>query len=109
MEFPKSVVFFLEEDSSIPAYGKPLMLESVLFCPVLTWAYQQLEMDGVQRFFVVCGPRFAEEARACFPAEADVIVSEQQSDLNEFLNTPDKILVLSRAAMPMMEAGIGFA
>ena len=109
MEFPKSVVFFLEEDSSIPTYGKPLMLESVLFCPVLTWAYQQLELDGVERFFVVCGPRFAEEARACFPAEANVIVSEQQSDLNAFLNTPDKILVLSRAAMPMLEAGIGFA
>ncbi len=109
MEFPKSVVFFLEEDSSIPTYGKPLMLESVLFCPVLSWAYQQLELDGVERFFVVCGPRFAEEARACFPAEANVIVSEQQSDLNDFLNTPDKILVLSRAAMPMHEAGIGFA
>ena len=56
MEFPKSVVFFLEEDSSIPTYGKPLMLESVLFCPILTWAYQQLELDGVERFFVVCGP-----------------------------------------------------
>ncbi len=109
MEFPQSAVFFLEEDSSIPAYSKPLMLEAVLFCPMMTWAYQQLEADGVQRFFVVCGPRFAEETRACFPAEANVIVSEQQRDLMEFLNTPDPILVLSRAAMPVKEAGIGFA
>lgn len=109
MEFPKSAVFFLEEDSSIPAYSKPLMLEAILFCPIMTWAYRQLEADGVQRFFVVCGPRFEKEARACFPLEADVIVSEQQTDLMTFLNTPDPILVLSRAAMPMKEAGVGFA
>ena len=108
MEFPKRVVFFLEEDSSIPTYGKPLMLESVLFCPVLTWAYQQLELDGAERFFVVCGPRFAEEARANFPPDADVIVSEQQSELMAFLNTPDPVLVFPRAAMPMKEAGMGF-
>jgi bifunctional UDP-N-acetylglucosamine pyrophosphorylase/glucosamine-1-phosphate N-acetyltransferase len=109
MEFPQNAVFFLEEDGSIPAYSKPLMLEAILFCPIMTWAYRQLEADGVQRFFVVCGPRFEKEARACFPAEANVIVSEQQSDLMEFLNTPDSVLVLSRAAMPVKEAGIGFA
>lgn len=109
MEFPQSVVFFLEEDSSVPAYSKPLMLEAVLFCPIMTWAYRQLEADGVQRFFVVCGPRFEKEARACFPPEANVIVSERQEDLMEFLNTPDPVFVLSRAAMPMKEAGIGFA
>ena len=109
MENPKSVVFFLEEDSSIPEYSKPLMLESILFCPILSWAYQQLAADGVERFLVVCGPRFEKAARACFPAEANVIVSEQQSELMAFLNTPDPILVLSRAAMPVKEAGIGFA
>ena len=109
MENPKSVVFFLEEDSSIPEYSKPLMLESILFCPILSWAYRQLEADGVERFLVVCGPRFEKAARACFPAEANVIVSEQQSELMAFLNTPDPILVLSRAAMPVKEAGIGFA
>ena len=105
----ESAVFFLEEDSSIPEYSKPLILEAVLFCPLLKWASDQLLADGVKRFFVVCGPRFAEEARKCFPADADVTVSEQQGDLVSFLNTPDPVLVLSRAALPMQEAGIGFA
>lgn len=108
MVLPQSAVFFLEEDSSIPEYSKPLMLEPILFCPILTWACEQLMVDGVQRFFVVCSPRFAAEARACFPAEADVTVSEQYEDLRAFLSTPDPIAVFPRAAMPAKEAGLGF-
>ena len=106
---PQSAVFFFEEDSSVPEHSKPLMLEAVLFCPILQWMSDKLLADGVQRFFVVCGPRFAEAARACFPAEADVTVSEQHGDLLAFLNSPDPVLVLPRAAMPMEEAGAGFA
>ncbi len=109
MDCPRSAVFFFEEDASVPVNAKPLMLEAVLFCPILRWASNQLLADGVQRFFVVCGPRFSQEARACFPEDADVIVSEQQSDLHAFLNTPDPVLVLSRAALPLKEAGAGFA
>ena len=106
---PQSAVFFFEEDSSIPEHSKPLMLEAVLFCPILQWMSDKLLADGVQRFFVVCGPHFAEAARACFPAEADVTVSEQHSELLAFLNSPDPVLVLPQAAMPMEEAGAGFA
>ena len=105
---PQSAVFFFEEDASVPEHSKPLMLEAVLFCPILQWMSEKLLADGVQRFFVVCGPRFAEEARACFPADADVTVSVQQSDLMKFLNSPDPVLVLPRAALPVEEAGAGF-
>ena len=100
-------VLFFEEDAAIPADSKPLMLESVLSCPLLTWVSDQLRKDGIGRFFVVCGPRFAEEARRCLPEEAEV--SEQAEDLRAFLNTPDPVLVLPRAAFPMREAGPGFA
>lgn len=104
----RSAVIFLEEDASIPEHSKPLMLEAVLFCPILKWMSNKLQADGVQRFFAVCGPRFAGEVRACFPADVDVTVSEQQSDLAAFLNQPDPVLVLPRAALPMAEAGAGF-
>ena len=106
---PQSAVFFLEEDSSLMEGSKPLMLEAVLFCPILRWVSKQLLADGIQRFFVVVGPRFAQEARGCFPPEAEVTVSEQQADLMAFLNSPDPVLVLPRAALPMAEAGPGFA
>ena len=108
MDFPKSSVFFMEEDATIAVGSKPLMLEAVLSCPILKWMSSQLLADGVQRFFVVCSPRFAEEARKCFPADADVTVSEQQSDLMRFLNTPDQVMVFVRGAIPFAEAGAGF-
>ena len=53
MDFPQRAVFFLEEDSSPPAPSKPLMLEAVLFCPILKWMSDKLLADGVQRFFAV--------------------------------------------------------
>lgn len=102
-------VFFLEEDASIPVDGKPLMLETILHRPAMSWAAERLMADGVQRFFVVSSPRFADDVRACFPAEADLTVSEQQTDLMAFLNTPDEVFVLPRAAVPMDAAGVGFA
>ena len=108
MDYPKSAVFFFEEDIAISEYAKPLMLEAVLFCPILKWMSDKLLVNGVERFFVVASPRFAEEARACFPAEADVTVSEQQSDLMAFLNNPDLVQVFTRAALPLDEAGQGF-
>ena len=42
MDFPQRAVFFLEEDSSLPAHSKPLMLEAVLFCPLLKWMSDKL-------------------------------------------------------------------
>ncbi len=109
MDQPKRAVLIMEEDSLVPAHCKPLMLETVLFCPILTWMGNRLRADGVQRFFVVCGPRFAGAAKACFPAEADVTVSELQEELADFLSTPDSVAVLLRAALPLEEAGPGFA
>ena len=43
--------------------GKPLMLEPVLFCPVLTWTAQELMCCGVQRYFIACRENWREEAR----------------------------------------------
>lgn len=109
MDHPQRAVFFLEEDSSVPAHSKPLMLEAVLFCPILRWMSDQLLADGVQRFFVVCGPRFAREARACLPEDLPVTVSEQQRDLLDFLDTEEETAVFVHAALPAAEAGPGFA
>ena len=69
---------------------------------------KRLLADGVRRFFVVCGPRFAAQARACFPEDTEVSVSEQAADLTAFLDTEDPILVFPRAALPVAEAGAGF-
>lgn len=103
----KRAVLFFEEDAAVPAGSKPLMLEAVLSCPILTWTGNRLRADGIQRIFAVCGPRFAEEVRRCLPQTAKV--SEQWADLEAFLDTEEPVLTLPRAAFPMEEAGPGFA
>lgn len=103
----KQAVLMFEEDAAVPAGARPLMLETVLSRPILSWVCDRLRNEGVQRFFAVCGPRFAEEARAVLPPEA--VLSEQWTDLEAFLDTDEPVLVLPRAAFPMEEAGPGFA
>ena len=103
----RRAVFILEEDAALPEHAKPLILEAVSSRPMLSWAADQLHADGVQRFFAVCGPRFAEEAKRCLPPEA--VVSELWTDLEAFLDTDESVLVLPRAAFPVPEAGPGFA
>ena len=102
-------VFILEEEASLPAGGKPLMLETILRRPIMERAAVQCLADGIQWFFVVCPPRFVPEASACFPEGTDVIFSEQHAQLLDFLDTPEQTLVLCRAAVPMAQAGAGFA
>ncbi|MCI8849462.1 MAG: hypothetical protein HFF86_09325 [Oscillibacter sp.] len=109
MPVPQRALFFFEEDASIPSGGKPLALQPLLSRPVLEWMSRSLLGQGVKAFFVVCGPRFAAEAEACFPEGSTVSVSELHSDLAAFLDTEETVLVLPRAAAPLPEAGPGFA
>ena len=48
----KIAIFDLK--GALAPQDKPLMLQPVLFCPVLTWAAQELMDCGVQRYFIVC-------------------------------------------------------
>ena len=102
----KQAVMMFEEDAAVPAGSKPLMLETVLSRPILSWVCDRLRSEGVQRLFAVCGPRFAEEVRGLVPLGA--VVSEQWEDLEAFLDTEEPVLVLPRAAFPMEEAGASF-
>lgn len=83
--------------------------ETFLHRPLMERAAAQCLADGVQRFFIVCPPRFAAEAAACFPEGTAVTVSEQHAELLDFLDTDETTLVLCRAAVPYAEAGPGFA
>ena len=105
MSCPKQAVLIFEEDAAVPAGLKPLMPETVLSRPILSWVCDRLRAEGVQRLFAVCGPRFAEEARGILPPES--AVSEQWTDLESCLETVGATRVLPRAAVPQEEAGPG--
>lgn len=101
---PYSAVLVMEEPSDS---DKPLMLKDFLAEPILARMVRQLLAEGIQRFFLVCGPAFAQESRACLP-EGEAIISDQRDDLMAFLNTPDPVLVVNRSAIPAAQAGPGF-
>lgn len=104
----KRAVIFLEETSPAPMQAKPLMLEAVLFCPILTWVARKLQADGVERFFVVCGPENAAEAQACFPDGFDVTISQQHQQLLDFVALGEQVTVIPRAVIPVAGVGAGF-
>ena len=58
----RSVVFLDLKGGCAPC-DKPLMLRPILFCPVLTWAAQELTVCGAQRFFIVCDEAWQDEVR----------------------------------------------
>lgn len=101
-------VIFLEDISPDPAQQKPLMLEAVLFCPILDWVVQKLKADGVERFFVVCGPAYADAARDCFREGDDVTVSQQHQALVDFVAGGAQVTVIPCAVIPAAQAGIGY-
>ena len=100
-------VVFLPDDDSYQDAARPLMLETVLFCPILTWVSKKLQMEGIGRFFVVCGPKYAKEVRACFDDGADVTISEQHQALLEFVAEPGAVTVIPCPVIPAEGAGPG--
>ena len=84
-------VFFLEEDSSNDR-TRPLMLQRVLFCPILSWLRQQLRAEGIGRFFVWLPETmdaWTAEAEACFAPEDDVTVSCDRAALRDVYALPN--------------------
>ena len=88
MDLTCMAVFLPASDSQ--TYNKrPLMLQNVLFCPVLGWCARAWVGRGVQRFFIVCAEELREEALACFPAGTETAWADPgswQAPLAAFAN-----------------------
>ena len=93
-------VIFLDSTSSAKS-ERPLMLRPVLLHPILSWVGGKLRACGVERFFVVCGPEFAREARACFPADLEVCVSAGGEELEAFLAEEGAVAVIPGPVLPV--------
>lgn len=104
----RAVFFMTAEETSSGAMERPLMLEPILFCPILAWARNSLVDAGVQRFFVFCQEEFAPEIRACFAPEDDVVISVDRAETERFLEGEGKVLVFPDAEIPMMLEGRGY-
>lgn len=83
----KCIVFFLTEDTAPTYDGKPLMLQNVLFCPVLNWCIRAWMEKGIERFFVVCDSEYHDAVMSACPDGAIVGVGTEdtyEADLAEF-------------------------
>ena len=105
MDTKRAVIFMDDENDGEVKLKKPLLLHSVLFCPMLTWLGNSLRESGVERFFVLCAEKHQEQARACFPAGENVIFSDKLKDLADFLAGSERTLVIPGAAVPVESAG----
>ena len=83
----KCIVLFLTDDTAPTYDGKPLMLQDVLFCPVLNWCMRAWMEKGIERFFVVCDSEHHDDVLAVCPPDAIVAVGTEdtyESDIAEF-------------------------
>ena len=93
-------VFYLS-DAACQSDDKPLMLEAVLFCPLLTWVSEELAANGGKRFFVVCGEESVETAKNCFPSGTEVTASPDPEALREFLSGDGPVTVFPGPVLPI--------
>ena len=102
-------VLFFEPDTVLVEGVRPLALEAVQGRPVLYWMARALSERGVTELFVAAPPRFDAEIQACMPPNVAATVSERHDALLDFLDTPEAVAVLPRAALPFPQVGAGFA
>lgn len=82
---------------------KPLMLEQLLFCPVLNWVCRELLGRGVRRFFVVCDESWKEEAEgAVLDIEGAVVYTDRDAALKEMAG---EVLVIPSPVLPIEVLG----
>lgn len=83
----KCIVIFIGEETDQTYNRRPLMLQDVLFCPVLNWCMRAWMRKGVMRFFIVCEAEYQQEVLSCVPSGAAVAVGTEEEyhrDINEF-------------------------
>lgn len=83
MVSPSAVILVLRDAGQVSS--KPLLLEKLFFSPAAAWLRRNLQLAGVERFFVIAEPDFLTETAACFPEGAQVV-----SALDEAL--PEKLV-----------------
>ncbi|MBQ9459038.1 MAG: glucosamine-1-phosphate N-acetyltransferase [Oscillospiraceae bacterium] len=99
----KTAVWFLPDDIALTKDKTPLMLQSVMFCPVLTWTCAELSAMGVERLFIVSDARVHELIRPHVPWDAVLIDGARHGEqLLERLSGRDgDIVVLNGTVLPV--------
>ena len=95
----------MPDDMTLTKEKTPLMLQPIMFCPVLTWMYAELMGLGIERFFVVSDVRAHEGMRPYAPAGADVTYvdgAKHAQQLQKLLaGAEDRVVIVNGAVLPV--------
>lgn len=105
----KIAAIYMAKEALSPL-GTPLMLEEVMFCPVIEWLADVLSASGVERFFVFCEAQWREQVAACLEGLTNEIVTEGGFEAYEaFIAETEKTEKVLRIDMPTLpfQGGLG--
>lgn len=101
----KIAVLFMPDHIACTKDKTPLMLQPVMFCPVLTWMCAELTARGIERLFLVCDVSAQELMRPYLPKSANVTFVDGARHGEELLALLDgvegEILVVNGVVLPV--------
>lgn len=77
---------------------KPLVLQPVLFCPVIQWLCETLKERGVTQWLIYGAGAYRDEIAAHITSVEGVTVADEP--LDRFLDTPQHVLFIDGAVLP---------
>ena len=81
----KIAVLFMPDNIACTEEKTPLMLQPILFCPILTWMCAELCGRGIERLFIVSDVSAQERMKPYLPKEADVTFVDGAKHAEELL------------------------
>ena len=101
----KLAVLFMPDHITRSEEKTPLMLQPILFCPVLTWMCAELIGGGIERLFVVSDVSAQEQMRPYIPAGADVTFVDGAKHGEELLKLLEQesgsVLIVNGVVLPV--------
>ena len=101
----KIAVLFMPDNITCTEEKTPLMLQPILFCPVLTWMCAELCGRGIERLFIVSDVSAQERMKPYLPKEADVTFVDGAKHAEELLKLLEgetgSVLIVNGVVLPV--------
>ena len=102
----KIAVLFMPDNIACTEEKTPLMLQPILFCPVLTWMCAELCGRGIERLFIVSDVSAQERMKPYLPKEADVTFVDGAKHAEELLKLLEgetgSVLIVNGVVLPVV-------
>ena len=102
----KIAVLFMPDNIACTEEKTPLMLQPILFCPVLTWMCAELCGRGIERLFIVSDVSAQEQMKPYLPKDADVTFVDGAKHAEELLKLLEgetgSVLIVNGVVLPVV-------